>query len=197
MGAWNYQTKMSHTRWNKKASAVGHWAFSLNTVDQEVIYQWSNRLPSQLTFIPRWVYKICLSLHYTHQPVTQAVIIACKKSPQLITYDTHMFIRSPEGASQLADSDTVLTVLNGSTHAPFICSHCDKIFSRAYSLRRHQDTCKARNGPFKCPKCDLVFTNYMDVSPHTLDLNTSVGMGDMSDQDIPNRSWQESRPDLP
>ena len=98
-----------------------------------------------------------------------------------------MFIRSPEGSSQLADSDTVLTVLNGSTHAPFICSHCDKIFSRAYSLRRHQDTCKARNGSFKCPKCDLVFTNInnLDVSAHTLDLNTSVGMGDMSDQDIP------------
>ena len=31
--------------------------FSLNTVDQDVIDQWSNRLPSQLTFIPRWVYK--------------------------------------------------------------------------------------------------------------------------------------------
>ena len=23
-------------------------------------------------------------------------------------------------------------------------SHCDKVFSRAYYLRRHQDTCKAR-----------------------------------------------------
>ena len=41
----------------------------------------------------------------------------------------------------------------------------------------------------------------MDVSAHTLDLNTYVGMGDMSDQDMPNRSrlgidGQESRPDL-
>ena len=33
----------------------------------------------------------------------------------------------------------------GIKKAPFICSHCDNVFSRAYSLRRHQDTCKARN----------------------------------------------------
>ena len=49
----------------------------------------------------------------------------------------------------------------------------------------------------------IVFTNlsYMDISAHTLDLNTSVGMGDMSDQNVPNRSrlgidGQKSRPDL-
>ena len=92
---------------------------SLTTVDQDVIDHWSNSLPSQLAFIPRWIYKICLSFHFTRQPVTQhqAVIIACKKSPQLITYDTHMFIRNPEGSSVSADCDTVLTVLNRSIHA--------------------------------------------------------------------------------
>ena len=85
---------------------------SLTTVDQDVIDHWSNSLPAQLAFIPRWVYRICLSFHYTQRPVTQAVIIACKKSPRLITYTTHMFVRSPEGSSLLADSDTVLTVIS-------------------------------------------------------------------------------------
>ena len=91
---------------------------SLTTVDQDVIDHWSNSLPSQLAFIPRWLYKICLSFHYTQRPVTQAVIIACKKSPRLITYNTHMFVRSPEGSSLLADSDTVLTVISRGSRAP-------------------------------------------------------------------------------
>ena len=91
---------------------------SLTTVDQDVIDHWSNSLPAQLAFIPRWVYKICLSFHYTQRPVTQAVIIACKKSPRLITYKTHMFVRSPEGSSLLADSDTVLTVISRGSRAP-------------------------------------------------------------------------------
>ena len=93
---------------------------SLKTVTQDIIDHWSNNLPFQLTFIPRWIYKICLSFHFTQQPVTdkQSVIIVCKKSPRLITYNTHMFIRSPEGSSVLADSDTVLTVLNRGSQAP-------------------------------------------------------------------------------
>ena len=91
---------------------------SLTTVDQDVIDHWSNSLPAQLAFIPRWVYKIGLSFHYTQRPVTQAVIIACKKSPRLITYTTHMFVRSPEGSSLLADSDTVLTVIGRGSRAP-------------------------------------------------------------------------------
>ena len=91
---------------------------SLSTVPQKDIDLWSNNLPTQLAFIPRWVYKICLSFHYIQQPVTQAVIIACKKSPRLITYNTHMFTRSPEGSSLLADSDTVLTVLRRGSQAP-------------------------------------------------------------------------------
>ena len=91
---------------------------SLTTVNQDVIDHWSNNMPTQLAFIPRWVYKICLSFHYTQRPVTQAVIIACKKSPRLITYTTHMFVRSPEGSSLLADSDTVLTVISRGSCAP-------------------------------------------------------------------------------
>ena len=93
---------------------------SLNTVTQDIIDHWSNNLPSKLAFIPPWIYKICLSFHFTQQPVTQkqAVIIVCKKSPQLITYNLHMFIRSPEGSSVSADSDDVLTVLNRNSHAP-------------------------------------------------------------------------------
>ena len=91
---------------------------SLTTVNQDVIDHWSNNLPAQLAFIPRWVHKICLSFHYIQPPLTQTVVIDCGKSPRLITYNTHMFIRSPEGSSRLADSDTVLTVLNRSSHAP-------------------------------------------------------------------------------
>ena len=85
---------------------------SLKTVTQDVIDDWSNSLPSQLAFIPRWIYNICLSFHFTQQ----AVVIVCKKTAVLITYNTHMFIRRPDGSSQLADSDTVLTVLNRSSH---------------------------------------------------------------------------------
>ena len=90
---------------------------SLTTVTQDVIDRWINNAPSQLAFIPRWIYKICLAFHVTQMPVTQAVIIACKKSPQLITYHTHMFIRSPEGSSLLTDTDTVRSIFNRSSQA--------------------------------------------------------------------------------
>ena len=93
---------------------------SLKTVTQDVIDHWSNSLPSQMAFIPPWVYRICLSFQATQEAITQqqAVMIICKKSPRLITYNTHMFIRNPEGSSRLADSDTVLAVLSRGYHVP-------------------------------------------------------------------------------
>ena len=119
---------------------------SMRRVSSKVMDDWRNNLNTKLQFIPKWIYNRCISMHIvkrkgvlanlTH---TRDIMMCVKKSPRTITYDSHMYVRSPDGSSHLADSDTVICVLQ--TCAPATCSphHSTCVFSKTPILNYNEE----------------------------------------------------------
>ena len=77
-----------------------------NNITNDIIDDWRNNLYQQLKCIPKWIYNTCVSMPILIR-TTNDIRMFVKKSPRTITYNTHMFVRSPDGSSELADSDSV------------------------------------------------------------------------------------------
>ena len=85
-------------------------------VNIKLIDDWRNNLNKQMQHLPTWIYKACISIHIIQSNRNGVdrnnIVMFVKKSPRTITYNTHMFIRSPNGNSKLADSDSLISVLH-------------------------------------------------------------------------------------
>uniref|UniRef100_T1HW20 C2H2-type domain-containing protein n=2 Tax=Rhodnius prolixus TaxID=13249 RepID=T1HW20_RHOPR len=48
----------------------------------------------------------------------------------------------------------------------FECSHCNKIFSRAFSNKRHEKTCLKRQTRFQCVACGEFYSTKKTLNCH-------------------------------
>ena len=104
-------------------------------VNIKLIDDWRNNLNKQMKHLPTWIYKACISI-----PIIQRnrngvdrndIVMFVKKSPRTITYNTHMFIRSPHGDSKLADSDSLISVLHIVVPTKYTPHHETNLFTKS------------------------------------------------------------------
>ena len=111
-----------------------------------ILDEWRNNLNKQMQYIPKWIYQACVSMPMLNQTGTMArlrhtknIMMFVKKSPRTITYNTHMFVRSPDGNSELADSDGLISVLQIGAPTKYTPHHTTDIFTMGQSFQYDQE----------------------------------------------------------
>ena len=112
----------------------------------KILDEWRNNLNKQMQYIPKWIYKACVSMPMLNQTGTMArlrhtnnIMMFVKKSPRTITYNTHMFVRSPDGNSELADSDDLISVLQIGAPTKYTPHHTTDIVTMGQSFQYDQE----------------------------------------------------------
>ena len=102
-----------------------------NNRASKIIDDWRNNLNKQMKCIPNWIYNTCISMPILNKNIRMFV----KKSPRTITYSTHMFVRSPGGSSELANSDSVTSVLQIGAPGTYTPHYTTALFTNTTSFQ--------------------------------------------------------------
>ena len=111
-----------------------------NNRANKIIDDWRNNLNKQMKFIPNWIYNTCISMPILKQKgaffrTNTDIRMFVKKSPRTITFNTHMFVRSPGGSSELANSDSVKSVLQISAPTTYNPHYTTHLFTRTIGFQ--------------------------------------------------------------
>ena len=108
----------------------------------KILDEWRNNINAHMLYIPKWIYKACISMSMLNQKGmvaslthTKDIMMFVKKSPRTITYNTHMFVRSPDGNSELVDSDGLISVLQIGAPTKYTPHHTTDIFAMGQSFQ--------------------------------------------------------------
>ena len=108
----------------------------------KILDEWRNNIKAQMYFLPKWLYKACVTMPIVNQTGmtarlrhTKDIMMFVKKSPRTITYNTHMFVRSPDGNSELADSDGLISVLQIDAPTKYTPHHTTDIVTMGQSFQ--------------------------------------------------------------
>ena len=116
---------------------------NMRNARSKILDEWRNNLNKQMQYIPKWIYKACVSMPILKQTArlrhTKDIMMFVKKSPRTITYNTHMFVRRPDGNSELADSDGLISVLQVGGPTKYTPHHTTEIFTTGQSFQYDQE----------------------------------------------------------
>ena len=107
-----------------------------------IVNDWRNNINKQMQHIPKWIFRTCISMPILKQKGiaaslahTKGIMMFVKKSPKTITYNTHMFVRSSDAHSELADSDNLISVLQIDAPTTYTPHHTTDVFTKRINFQ--------------------------------------------------------------